>query len=155
LIMFNAIVGKISVSGGSVDDFNRITFQPEFKQNPNIILWFSGFALPFTGGTEWCTYASPTNITTSGFDVAVGPKDGEPGSQLSVTCLAYSPTRSDVRSGISTTSLQTKDEPVKRVQIEFEGKFTSTPRVFLALSGFSIKSGQDMDIEVQITSLTS
>ncbi|KAL7951259.1 hypothetical protein V8C42DRAFT_356632 [Trichoderma barbatum] len=140
-------VGESFVSGG--DDFKHITFQNEFNQEPKIVLWFSGLFLSHNGEGKRCCYANSTDITTSGFKLAIRPEDRR--NRVSVTWLAYSPENTHVQSGNSTIGTADLHHLNGENRVKFDRKFESTPRISLAFSGFNMKFSREVDIEVKIT----
>ncbi|KAL6815955.1 hypothetical protein GGI42DRAFT_312691 [Trichoderma sp. SZMC 28013] len=146
-LIHRKIAGKCNLNS-----FEHITFSREFKTDPKVVLWFSGLHLPLKKTKKISLRAKSTNIRTLGFDLAVGPKDGHSEGQFSVEWLAYS-SDTNVQSGNSAVGIKCSDGLNQETRVDFRHKFQRTPRVFLALSGFKMKFGREVDIEVKITKL--
>ena len=124
----------------------RVTFERPYTTQPKVFVGITGFDI----SAEWHLHVYATDIDVNGFTLHVDPWGLAELYSAHVTWMAFSANRTDITTG----TFSSHDNGNFNGQAVIKPPLSGSPQVFYAITKFDSEEKQDMEIRVDISSVS-
>jgi H-type lectin domain len=125
----------------------RVTFEKPYDTQPKVFVGISGFDI----SVEWHLHVYATDIDVNGFTLHVDPWGLTELYTANITWISFPAERQDITTG----TFSSHDNGNFNGQVNIKPSLSGSPQIFYAISKFDSEEKHDMEIRVDISSVSA